>query len=234
MRGAALVLFSAGQDSATCLAWALARFARVETIGFNYGQRHAIELTQREPVRAGIAALNPDWHARLGPDRVVDISGFGALAESALTAERAFALAADGLPNTFVPGRNLVFFAIAAAHAYRQGLDVLVGGMCETDFSGYPDCRRDAIDAMQRALTLGLARDMPIDTPLMHLSKAQTWALAEELGGAALVDLIIEQTHTCYQGDRTHRHAWGYGCGVCPACELRAKGWNAWRGSVAQ
>ncbi|MFT3729031.1 MAG: 7-cyano-7-deazaguanine synthase QueC [Terricaulis sp.] len=234
MYGSALVLFSAGQDSATCLAWALDRFARVETIGFAYGQRHAIELTQREPVREAIAALKPEWAERLGADRVVDIAGFGALAESALTAERAFAFEADGLPNTFVPGRNLVFFAIAAAHAYRQGLDVLVGGMCETDFSGYPDCRRDTIDAMQSALTLGLARNTPIDTPLMYLSKAETWALAEELGGAALVDLIVEATHTCYQGDRTHRHAWGYGCGACPACELRAKGWNAWQGSVAR
>jgi 7-cyano-7-deazaguanine synthase len=228
MMNAALVLFSAGQDSATCLAWALARFARVETIGFDYGQRHAIELTRREPVRRAISALKPEWAERLGPDRVVDISGFGALAESALTKEMAFAFAADGLPNTFVPGRNLVFFSIAAAHAYRQGLDVLVGGMCETDYSGYPDCRRDTIDAMQSALSLGLARDTRIDTPLMHLSKAETWALADALGGAALVDLIVEQTHTCYEGDRTHRHAWGYGCGVCPACALRAKGWNAW------
>ena len=191
MVSSALVLFSAGQDSATCLAWALERFAWVETIGFDYGQRHAIELTQREPVRAALGALKPEWAARLGPDRIVDITGFGALSDSALTAERAFAFAADGLPNTFVPGRNLVFFAVAAAHAYRQGLDVLVGGMCETDFSGYPDCRRDTLDAMQRALTLGLARDAPIDTPLMYLSKAETWMLAEELGGAALVDLIV-------------------------------------------
>lgn len=228
MPSSTLVLFSAGQDSATCLAWALERFARVETIGFAYGQRHVIELTRREPVRAAIAALKPAWSERLGPDRLVDISGFGALADSALTAERAFAMAADGLPNTFVPGRNLVFLAIAAAHAYRQGLDVLVGGMCETDYSGYPDCRRDTIDAMQSTLTLGLARETPIETPLMRLSKAETWALAEDLGGQALVDLVVEQTHTCYEGDRTHRHAWGYGCGVCSACELRAKGWNTW------
>jgi len=226
----ALVLFSAGQDSATCLAWALDKFAHVQTIGFNYGQRHAIELSQRAPVRAAMAALNPNWAERLGPDRVVDIAGFGALAESALTAEREFALAADGLPNTFVPGRNLVFFAVAAAHAYRQGIDTLVGGMCETDFSGYPDCRRDTIDAMQQALTLGLAHAIEIETPLMSLTKAETWALAAALGGGALVELIVEQTHTCYEGDRTHRHAWGYGCGVCPACELRAKGWNAWSG----
>ena len=230
MPNSALVLFSAGQDSATCLAWALERFARVETIGFGYGQRHAIELTQREPVRTAIAALKPPWRARLGPDRLVDISGFGALAESALTKEMSFAFAADGLPNTFVPGRNLVFLAIAAAHAYRQGLEVLVAGMCETDYSGYPDCRRETIEAMQSALSLGLGRDIAIDTPLMYLSKAQTWALAEELGGQKLVDLILEETHTCYEGNRGLRHAWGYGCGVCPACALRAKGWNAWVG----
>lgn len=230
MMNSALVLFSAGQDSATCLAWALDRFAHVETIGFNYGQRHAIELTQREPVRSAISALKPEWGARLGPDRLVDISGFGALAESALTKEMVFAFEADGLPNSFVPGRNLVFFAIAAAHAYRQGLEVMVGGMCETDYSGYPDCRRDTIEAMQSALSLGLARDTRIETPLMHLSKAETWALADALGGRELVDLIVEQTHTCYAGDRTHRHAWGFGCGACPACELRAKGWSAWVG----
>jgi 7-cyano-7-deazaguanine synthase len=229
MGEAALVLFSAGQDSATCLAWALERFARVETIGFDYGQRHRIELTQREPVRRAIAALKETWGERLGEDRVVDISGYGALAQSALTAEMAFAFEAGGLPNTFVPGRNLVFFAVAGAHAYRQGLKVLVGGMCETDYSGYPDCRRDTLDAMQSALSQGLARATAIDTPLMYLSKAETWALANALGGAPLVDLIVEQTHTCYEGDRTHRHAWGYGCAACPACDLRAKGWSAWR-----
>ncbi|HYD72427.1 MAG TPA: 7-cyano-7-deazaguanine synthase QueC [Candidatus Binatia bacterium] len=224
----ALVLFSAGQDSATCLAWALARFERVETIGFFYGQRHAIELEQRAPLRKAIAALNPAWRTRLGDDLVVDISGYGALAESALTAGRAFELAESGLPNTFVPGRNLVFLTIAAAHAYRRGIDVLVGGMCETDFSGYPDCRRDTIDAQERALALGLERPMRIETPLMHLTKRQTWALAHELGGEALVNAIIETSHTCYEGNRTHRHAWGYGCGECPACDLRAKGWAEW------
>lgn len=225
---AALVLFSAGQDSATCLARALQRYARVETIGFFYGQRHAIELEQRETVRQHMAVLNPDWATRLGPDIVVDISGYGALAESALTADRAIEMAESGLPTTFVPGRNLVFLTVAAAQAYRRGIDVLVAGMCETDFSGYPDCRRDTIDAQERALALGLERPMKIETPLMYLTKGATWGLAHDLGGAALVDLIVEHTHTCYEGDRTHRHVWGYGCNACPACDLRAKGWEAW------
>ena len=228
MTDAALVLFSAGQDSATCLAWALQRYGRVETIGFFYGQRHAIELEQRETVRQRMAALNPVWAARLGPDVLVDISGYGALAESALTADRAIEMAESGLPTTFVPGRNLVFLTVAAAQAYRRGIDILVAGMCETDFSGYPDCRRDTIDAQERALALGLERPMKIETPLMHLTKGATWALARDLGGDALVDLIVEHTHTCYEGDRTHRHAWGYGCATCPACDLRAKGWEAW------
>ena len=233
MSDAALVLFSAGQDSATCLAWALSRYQRVETIGFFYGQRHAIELEQRPVVLDQVAKLNPDWRARLGPDSIVDISGYGALAESALTADRAIELAESGLPSTFVPGRNLVFLTVASAQAYRRGIDVLVGGMCETDFSGYPDCRRETIDAQERALALGLERPFKIETPLMYLTKAQTWALANELGGAALVDVIREHSHTCYEGDRVHRHEWGYGCGECPACDLRAKGWNAWRGSAA-
>lgn len=224
----ALVLFSAGQDSATCLAWALSRYEHVETIGFSYGQRHAIELDQRAPLRAVIVALRPEWGRRLGGDAVVDISGYGALAESALTANRAIEMAESGLPTTFVPGRNLVFLTVAAAQAYRRGIDVLVAGMCETDFSGYPDCRRETIDAQERALALGLERPMRIETPLMHLTKAQTWALARKLGGDALVSAIVEQSHTCYEGDRTHRHAWGYGCGACPACELRAKGWAEW------
>jgi 7-cyano-7-deazaguanine synthase len=226
---AALVLFSAGQDSATCLAWALARFDRVETIGFFYGQRHAIEMTLRAPLRSAIADLNPTWRARLGPDVEVDLSGYGALAESALTADRAIEIAANGLPTTFVPGRNLAFLTVASAHAYRRGASVLVGGMCETDYSGYPDCRRDTLDAMQIALSLGLASQMQIETPLMHLTKAETWGLAHELGGEALVQTILEHSHTCYEGDRTHRHAWGYGCAACPACDLRAKGWDAWR-----
>ncbi len=222
---AALVLFSAGQDSATCLAWALARFERVETIGFFYGQRHAVEMRQRAPLRAAIGELNPDWRRRLGGDVEVDLAGYGALAESALTADRAIEMAADGLPTTFVPGRNLVFLSVAAAHAYRRGADMLVGGMCETDYSGYPDCRRETLDAMQSALSLGLAQPIRIETPLMRLTKGRTWGLAHDLGGDALVQTILEHSHTCYEGDRIHRHAWGYGCGACPACELRAKGW---------
>lgn len=228
MADSALVLFSAGQDSATCLAWALANYEHVATIGFAYGQRHAVELAQRPVVREAIAELKPDWRARLAGDVVVDLSGYGALAESALTSDQAMAMSARGLPTTFVPGRNLVFLAAAAAHAYRLGIETLVGGMCETDFSGYPDCRRATIDAMQNALTLGLDAPLRIETPLMHLTKAQTWALAHDLGGDALVGVINEQSHTCYQGDRTHRHAWGYGCGACPACGLRAQGWAAW------
>jgi len=224
---AALVLFSAGQDSATCLAWALDRFQRVETIGFAYGQRHAVELAQRPVLRAAISELDSAWRMRLGGDVVVDLSGYGALADSALTVDRAIEIANNGLPTTFVPGRNLVFLAVAAAHAYRRGLDILVGGMCETDFSGYPDCRRATLEAMQNALTLGLDSPMQIETPLMHLTKAETWDLAQHLGGEALVAAILEHSHTCYQGNRTHRHVWGYGCGACPACELRAKGWHA-------
>ncbi len=222
----ALVLFSAGQDSATCLAWALSRYEHVETIGFSYGQRHAVELAQRPVLRARLGG------ARLGEDIVVDLAGYGALAQSALTADRAIEMAENGLPSTFVPGRNLVFLAVAAAHAYRRGIDTLVGGMCETDYSGYPDCRRATLDAMQSALALGLERPLTIETPLMCLTKAQTWALAHELGGARLVADIVEHSHTCYRGDRSQRHAWGYGCGVCPACELRAKGWDQWRGSA--
>lgn len=232
MTDAALVLFSAGQDSATCLAWALARFERVETIGFAYGQRHAIELDQRAPLRRHIAALNSGWATRLGDDLVVDLSGYGAIAESALTADRAIAIAASGLPTTFVPGRNLVFFTVAAAQAYRRGLSVLVGGMCEADYSGYPDCRRATLDALEQAITQGIDLPMRIDTPLMQLSKAGAWALAWDLGGDALVAAINEHSHTCYLGDRSQQHEWGYGCGACPACELRAKGWRDWRLSL--
>lgn len=224
----ALVLFSGGQDSATCLAWALERYVRIETVGFDYGQRHRVEMEARLAVREGMASALPQWADRLGPDHVVDLTGYGRIAESALTADRAIELDARGLPTTFVPGRNLVFLACAAALADRRGLDVLVGGMCETDYSGYPDCRRATLDAMATALSLGLDRPVTIETPLMALTKADTWALAERIGGAALVDLIIEDSHTCYRGDRQHRHAWGYGCGDCPACELRAAGHAEW------
>ena len=224
----ALVLFSGGQDSATCLAWALARYDRVETVGFDYGQRHAVEMQARLVVRESMTRALPQWADRLGPDHVVDLTGYGRIAESALTTDRAIAMDARGLPTTFVPGRNLVFLTCAAALADRRGLAVLVGGMCETDFSGYPDCRRDTIDAMAKALSLGLDRPVVIETPLMALTKAETWALADRIGGQPLVDLILEDSHSCYLGDRTQRHPWGYGCGSCPACELRAAGYDQW------
>lgn len=227
----ALVLFSGGQDSATCLASALARYERVETVGFDYGQRHHVEMQARLDVRAALADL--PGGERLGEDFVVDLSGYGAIAESALTADRAIEMEASGLPSTFVPGRNLVFLTVASALAYRRGHGVLVGGMCETDYSGYPDCRRQTIDAMQSALTLGLDTSLVIDTPLMQLSKAQTWQLAQDLGGEALVEIIRTRSHTCYRGERGTLHDWGHGCGTCPACELRAKGWAEWRAGVS-
>lgn len=226
----ALVLFSGGQDSATCLAWALDHYDRVETVGFDYGQRHAIEMTARLKVREGMAEVLPALAGRLGPDHVIDLTGFGAIGETAMTTDRAIEIDARGLPTTFVPGRNLVFLTVAAALADRRGLQVLVGGMCETDFSGYPDCRRDTIDAMQQALSLGLDKTVPIETPLMALTKADTWALADRIGGAALVDLIVEESHTCYRGERGQRHSWGHGCGTCPACELREAGHAEWLG----
>jgi 7-cyano-7-deazaguanine synthase len=221
---AALVLFSGGQDSTVCLAWALARFARVETIGFDYGQRHRVELTCRLTVRAEITRQFPAWAATLGDDHVVDLSMLASLSDSALVHARAIEMQANGLPNTFVPGRNLMFLVAAAAVAYRRGAAVLVGGMCETDYAGYPDCREHTMQAMQSALTLGLDTPLAIATPLMHLSKSQTWALGHTLGGEALNALITEHTHTCYLGERGQRHAWGYGCGQCPACVLRAQG----------
>ena len=225
---AALVLFSGGQDSATCLAWALERYARVETVGFDYGQRHAVELTARVRLRERLAGAFPQWAERLGPDHMIDISAFGAIGDTAMTAERAIETDGRGLPTTFVPGRNLVFFTYAAALADRRGIGALVGGMCETDYSGYPDCRRETLEALERALNLGMGRPFRIETPLMSLTKAQTWALAEELGGRALVDLIVEESATCYLGERGRREAWGYGCGTCPACELRARGFAEW------
>ena len=225
----ALVLFSGGQDSATCLAWALARYARVETVGFAYGQRHAVELACRAPVRQGLAALH-DWGGRLGDDHVVDLGGsLAGIGATALTSEAEIRMTAEGLPSTFVPGRNLVFLTYAAAVAYRRGLRRLVAGMCETDYSGYPDCRDDTLKAMQVALNLGLERRFVVETPLMWRDKAATWELAQQLGGPALVGLIVEHTHSCYRGDRANRHDWGYGCGTCPACELRAAGWRRWR-----
>lgn len=224
----ALVLFSGGQDSCVCLAWALTQYEYVETVGFDYGQRHSVEMIQREVVRDQIVDRFPAWQGRLGADHVLDIRGFGSIGETAMTQDQAFLVTESGLPNTFVPGRNLVFLTYAAALADRRGLKALVGGMCETDFSGYPDCRRATLDALQVALNLGMAQDFVIETPLMWLTKAQTWGLAHGLGGTALVDLILEHSHTCYRGDRQHRDAWGYGCGDCPACELRARGWNEW------
>lgn len=224
----ALVLFSGGQDSAVCLAWALARYGRVETVGFDYGQRHIVEMEARRRIRAGLLERFPHWAGRLGEDHVLDLRGFGAVAESALTADRAIEMTERGLPSTFVPGRNLVFLIYAAALADRRGLTALVGGMCETDYSGYPDCRRETIDAMERTLNLGMEGAFRIETPLMRLTKAQTWGLAASLGGEALVGLILEESHTCYRGERGELHPWGHGCGACPACALRAAGWDAW------
>ncbi|HEY0146396.1 MAG TPA: 7-cyano-7-deazaguanine synthase QueC [Methylovirgula sp.] len=229
----ALVLFSGGQDSTTCLAWALARFDHVETIGFDYGQRHRIELDQRAKIREKIVALRPGWAGRLGEDHLIDLAVLGQISATAMTRDVEIVMQENGLPNTFVPGRNLVFLTFAAAVAYRRGLTHIVGGMCETDFSGYPDCRDATIKAMQTALNLGMEKDFVLETPLMWLDKAQTWALAEELGGKPLVDLVLEDTHTCYLGERGVRHEWGYGCGTCPACTLRAQGWAKYRAAAA-
>lgn len=222
----ALVLFSGGQDSATCLAWALARYGRVETLGFDYGQRHRVELECRAAVRDGLAGLKAGWADRLGQDHMIDLGILGAISETALTRESELAMQADGLPNTFVPGRNLLFLTFAAALAYRRGLKVIVGGMCETDYSGYPDCRDDTIKALQVALNLGMDRRFVLETPLMWIDKAQTWALARDLGGDALVELIRRETHSCYLGERKTLHPWGFGCRTCPACQLRAQGYE--------
>ncbi len=224
----ALVLFSGGQDSTVCLAWALQRFAQVETIGFSYGQRHAVELGCRQTVIAELRAQFPKWGKRLGEDHMLDLALLGQISETALTAQREIEMNEDGLPNTFVPGRNLLFLTFAGTVAYRRGLNALVGGMCETDFSGYPDCRDNTLKALQVAISLGLDTPMTIETPLMWFDKAQTWSLTERLGGEALIDLVAEHTHTCYVGDRSRRHEWGYGCGLCPACDLRRAGYNAW------
>ena len=226
---AALVLFSGGQDSTVCLAWALERYERVETVGFAYGQRHAAELGQRETLREGLKRINPSWAERLGADHMLDLPELGRLSDTALTRDAEIEMTAAGLPSTFVPGRNLLFFTYAAALAYRRGMRTLIGGMCETDYSGYPDCRNETIEALAKAISLGMDTAFALETPLMWIDKAATWALAEQLGGTPLVDLIVEESHTCYLGIRSRRHAWGYGCGHCPACVLRAKGWETWQ-----
>ncbi len=227
MERKALVLFSGGQDSATCLAWALERYTHVETIGFHYGQRHAVELECRQVVLARLKEQFPTWAARLGADHMLDLAVLGQISDTALTQDREIEFKQSGLPSTFVPGRNLLFFTFASAVAYRRGLATLVGGMCETDYSGYPDCRDNTLKALQVAMSLGLDAPMVVETPLMWLTKEQTWGLAEQLGGSALVELIRTETHTCYLGDRTQLNRWGYGCGHCPACELRRLGYEA-------
>jgi len=231
MHTTALVLFSGGQDSTTCLAQALARYQRVETIAFDYRQRHSVELDARLVVLQQLREQFPEWAGKLGEDHLLDLGVLGQVSETSLTRDTAFKMESSGLPNTFVPGRNLLFLTLAAALAYRRGLEVLVTGVCETDFSGYPDCRDDTMKAMQLALSLGMDKRFLIETPLMWIDKADTWRLADSLGGQKLVDLIVEHTHTCYLGDREHRHAWGYGCGACPACELRARGFSGFSGT---
>jgi 7-cyano-7-deazaguanine synthase len=225
----ALVLFSGGQDSTVCLAWALERFARVETVGFDYGQRHRVELDMRPRIREGLGQLKTEWRARLGEDHLVSLDALAAISESALTREVAIEIGESGLPTTFVPGRNLIFLSFAGAIAYRRGAQHIVAGMCETDYSGYPDCRDQTIQAMGRALELGMDRRFELHTPLMWIDKAATFALAHEIGGDALVHIVVEETHSCYLGDRSRRHAWGYGCGECPACKLRSAGWDKWK-----
>jgi 7-cyano-7-deazaguanine synthase len=220
----ALVLFSGGQDSTTCLAWALSRFDRVETIGFNYRQRHVVELDCRHKIRSELEMKFPKWAGRLGEDHTVDLGVLGSISDTALTRDVAITMLENKLPSTFVPGRNILFLTFAACVAYRRGLKHIIGGMCETDYSGYPDCRDDTIKSLQTSLNLGMEARFVLHTPLMWIDKAQTWSLAQELGGSTLVGLILEHTHTCYQGDRSHRHSWGYGCGACPACQLRADG----------
>jgi len=230
---AALVLFSGGQDSTICLADALTRFDRVETVGFNYGQRHSVEMDCRLNVLAAIRAQLPHWANKLGEDHVCDLSVLGEISETSLTRDVKIQTAETGLPDTFVPGRNLMFLTLAGAIAWRRGINTLIGGMCETDYSGYPDCRRETLDAQELTLSRGMDRPFKIDTPLMWIDKAQTWEMAQDLGGQPLVDLILEETHTCYLGDRTQRHDWGYGCAACPACDLRAKGYAKWQETVS-
>lgn len=233
MERKALVLFSGGQDSATCLAWALQNYKHVETIGFYYGQRHAVELDCRKVVLAQLKEQFPAWAARLGADHMLDLALLGQISDTALTQDREIEFKESGLPSTFVPGRNLLFFTLASAIAYRRGLTTLVGGMCETDYSGYPDCRDNTLKALQVAMSLGLDAPMVVEAPLMWLTKEETWRLAEQLGGSALIELIRTETHTCYLGDHTRLHRWGYGCGHCPACELRRTGYEAFTKSAA-
>jgi 7-cyano-7-deazaguanine synthase len=224
--GGAIVAFSGGQDSATCLAWALSRFERVETIGFSYGQRHTVELDCREPLRQGMARMSRRWSEKLGRDHCIDLGVLGSISTSALTADLPLGKRSDGLPATFVPGRNLVFLTFAAIVAEQRQLKHVVAGMCETDYSGYPDCRDDTIKSLQSTINLGMASRLVLHTPLMWIDKAGTWSLAHELGGQGLVDLILDASHSCYLGDRTNRHPWGYGCGQCDACRLRQNGWS--------
>jgi len=226
MNNSALVLFSGGQDSTTCLAWALNRYDHVETLGFDYGQRHAIELTMRPQLLDSLRAMRSDWKSKLGQDHVLDLSLLAAISDTALTSEVAITMQENGLPNTFVPGRNLLFLTSAAALAYRRGISDLVGGMCETDYSGYPYCRDETLKSLQQAINFGMASKLTIQTPLMWLNKAQSWQLAATLGGEELVELIRTESHTCYLGERGVLHAWGHGCGTCPACELRARGYT--------
>ncbi len=225
----ALVLFSGGQDSTVCLAWALDKYERVETVGFNYGQRHSAELGQRDRLRAALREMKPEWDERLSSDHMLDLTELGRLSETALTRDAEIEITAAGLPSTFVPGRNLLFFTYAAALGYRRGIRTLVGGMCETDFSGYPDCRNDTLQTLAKAIALGTDTPVTIETPLMWIDKAGTWDLTNKLGGKPLVELVVEESHTCYLGIRSRRHEWGYGCGHCPACDLRRKGWESWR-----
>ena len=225
----ALVLFSGGQDSTVCLAWALGRYQEVETVRFAYGQRHAVELEVALDVRKVMASTFPDWGTRLGQDHHIDLSALGRISETALTRDVEMRMSEEGLPNTFVPGRNLLFFQYAAALAYRRGISALIGGMCETDYSGYPDCRQETLQALAQVITLGMGQAYDIVTPLMYVDKAGTWALADKLGGKPFVDLINRLTHTCYLGVRDEHHDWGVGCGACPACDLRAKGWQQWQ-----
>ena len=227
----ALVMFSGGQDSATCLAWALENYSFVETVGFTYHQKHSVELKCRKSVLQKIGSIRSNWSERLADDHVIDLSIISELGESALTRDMDIKMMENGLPSTFVPGRNVFFFLAAGVLMYRRGISILVAGMCETDFSGYPDCRDETIKAMQNALNLGLEKPLLIETPLMWIDKSQTWKMAKDLGGQNLVDLIVEETHTCYRGERSEKYDWGYGCDNCPACELRKNGYRKFLGS---